>query len=143
MNLLVALLRPLERTLGQLALLVRHQVPALAEGHPLQVYCRLRLNCRARGERSRLRYRLHLGLLVHVHRVRARLGLSVPGELPQNPPNAFLTHRYLHVDTLVRVAPHQLCTPHDDIAVLNELADEREVFVLEKVHELVFAVAYA
>ena len=80
------------------------------------------------------------GLFVDIHSIlRLGHGLPVPSKLAQNP--AQLPHNSLDVNTFVSVAMRELGTPHDNVAILQELDDHIEGLVIEELHALVFTVA--
>jgi hypothetical protein len=143
-HLLVTLLGPLERPLGEFALLVRHESAALRERHRFEVE---RL-ARRRSGLARLEGalggagRLDDGVDVHVVIARRRRGGVSASELFQDPPDALFAHRDLDVDFFVVRTPRQLGAPDNLVPVRDQGRDEFKLVVLGQVHQAVFDVAH-
>ena len=110
----------------------------LAENHALQFYRLLGLYDRAGGKGCGLGNLRALDLLVDIQGIaRLSLGLPIPSKLAQNPAQTFLAHSNLDIDAFTGVATSELGTPHDNLAILEELGNHFKGLVVEELHELV------
>jgi len=115
----------------ELALLVRHQVATLAEGHALQIHCSFRLDGGARRESGRFRDSLgQLGAVIDIHGICRSLRLPLACKFPQYPSDALLPHSHLSINPLVSITAHKFCTPNNDVVVFKKLGDNVEALVL-------------
>ena len=57
--------------------------------------------------------------------------------LAQNPAQTFLAHSNLDIDAFTGVATSELGTPHDNLAILEELGNHFKGLVFEELRELV------